>query len=89
MPTSAVQFTILSIIALGYKYDVAFYVSEVSSILLPVSKNATIDKTLFYEIFRRETDKLGANLEHIFNSAEFKRISINPYCDKMSRIIIV
>jgi len=50
VPTSAVQFTILSIIALGYKYDVAFYVSEVSLILLPFSKNATIDKTLFYEI---------------------------------------
>ena len=53
MPTRAVQFTILSIIALGYKSDGAFYRSEVSSILLPVSKNATIDKTLFYDILNR------------------------------------
>ena len=49
VPTRAVQFTILSIIALGYKSDVTPYVSELSSILLPVSKSATIDKTLFYE----------------------------------------
>jgi len=49
VPTRAVQFTILSIIALGYKSDVTPYVSELSSILLPVSKSATIDKTLFFE----------------------------------------
>jgi len=48
VPTRAVQFTILSIIALGYKSDVTPYVSELSSILLPVSKSATIDKTLFF-----------------------------------------
>ena len=51
VPTRAVQFTILSIIALGYKSDVTPYVSELSSILLPVSKSATIDKTLFFDIF--------------------------------------
>jgi len=49
MPINAVQFTILSIIAIGYKYYVASYRSEASSSLLPVSKTATIDKTLFYE----------------------------------------
>ena len=49
LPIMAVQFTILSIIAMGYKSYVAFYRSEVSSSLLPVSKTATIDKTLFYE----------------------------------------
>jgi hypothetical protein len=33
---------------MGYKSYVASYGSEVSSSLLPVSKTATIDKTLFY-----------------------------------------
>jgi len=51
MPINAVQFTILSIIAMGYKSYVASYGSEMSSSLLPVSKTATIDKTLFYGIF--------------------------------------
>jgi hypothetical protein len=50
MPINAVQFTILSIIAMGYKPAVAPYGSEVSPILLPISKNATIDKTLFYGV---------------------------------------
>ena len=50
LPINAVQFTILSIIAIGYKPVVAPNESEVSSILLPISKTATIDKTLFYEI---------------------------------------
>jgi len=49
LPINAVQFTILSIIAMGYKPAVAPYGSEVSPILLSISKNATIDKTLFYE----------------------------------------
>jgi hypothetical protein len=48
LPINAVQFTILSIIAVGYKPVVAPYGSELSSILLPISKTATIDKTLFY-----------------------------------------
>jgi hypothetical protein len=52
MPINAVQFTILSIIAMGYKPAVAPYGSEVSPILLPISKTATIDKTLFYDIIR-------------------------------------
>ena len=47
---NAVQFTILSIIAVGYRSVVAPYGSELSSILLPISKTATIDKTLFYGI---------------------------------------
>jgi hypothetical protein len=49
LPINAVQFTILSIIAVGYKPAVAPYGSELSSILLPIWKTATIDKTLFYE----------------------------------------
>jgi hypothetical protein len=53
LPIKAVQFTILSIIAMGYKSYVASYRSEVSSSLLPVSKTATIDKTLFYGIPRK------------------------------------
>jgi hypothetical protein len=50
LPINAVQFTILSIIAAGYRPVVAPYGSELSSILLPISKTATIDKTLFYVI---------------------------------------
>jgi hypothetical protein len=45
--------------------------------------NAIIDKTLFYlikrysiEIVRRKSVKFGADLEHIINLAEVKRISI-------------
>jgi hypothetical protein len=52
LPINAVQFTILSIIAVGYKPVVAPYGSELSSILLPISKTATIDKTLFYAILK-------------------------------------
>ena len=37
---------------------------------------AIIDKTLFYEIDRRESVKFGADLEHIINIAEFQIISI-------------
>jgi len=55
MPINAVQFTILSIIAMGYKPAVAPYGSEVSPILLPISKTATIDKTLFYVIYNIDT----------------------------------
>jgi len=51
LPIKAVQFTILSIIALSYNSAIAPYGSEVSSVFLPVSKTATIDKTLFYDIF--------------------------------------
>ena len=76
MPTRAVQFTILSIIALGYKSDVTPYVSELSSILLPVSKSATIDKTLFFEIYNRLSVKFKADLEHILNFAELYIISM-------------
>ena len=50
VPINAVQFTILSIIAMGYKPAVAHYGSELSSILLANFENATIDKTLFYDI---------------------------------------
>jgi hypothetical protein len=50
VPINAVQFSILSIIAMGYKPAVAHYGSELSSILLANFENATIDKTLFYDI---------------------------------------
>jgi hypothetical protein len=48
LPINAVQFTILSIIAMGYKPAVAHFGSEVSSIFLANFDYATIDKTLFY-----------------------------------------
>ncbi len=80
LPINAVQFIILSIIAIGYKPAVAPYGSEVSSILLPISKTAIIDKTLFYEICSRNSVKLRIVLEHILASEKF--IDLN-------RIVIV
>ena len=52
LPINAVQFTILSIIAMVYKPAVAHFGSELSSIFLANFDYATIDKTLFYEIFK-------------------------------------
>lgn len=67
LPIKAVQFTILSIIAIGYKFYVASYGSEVSSSLLPVSKTATIDKTLCkysacFQIFKNSSGHEPKNL---------------------------
>ena len=53
LPINAVQFTILSIIAMVYKPAVAHFGSELSSIFLANFDYATIDKTLFYGIFNR------------------------------------
>jgi len=44
--------------------------------LMPISKTATIDKTLFYEIVCGVSVKFGTNLEDIFNIAGFSILSM-------------
>jgi len=72
LPINAVQFTILSIIAVGYRPAVAPYGSEVSSSLLPISKTATIDKTLFYVM-------LIAILDELYVKRLFSRRLLNAF----------
>ena len=79
LPINAVQFTILSIIAMGYKPAVAYYRSECYRYCWPISitqqliKRYSMVSALFaklcywQEIFRGESVKFGVDLEHIIN----------------------
>src|SRR5210317_1320349 len=58
LPINAVQFTILSIIAMVYKPAVTHFGSEPSSIFLANFDYATIDKTLFYDITDSDRNRI-------------------------------
>ena len=65
LPINAVQFTILSIIAIVYKPAVAHFGSELSSIFLANFDYATIDKTLFYAICNFGFLNFGSDFDNI------------------------